>query len=179
MKLTLPFIGLATLATTAFAQSSSDPAIQNSLAAIQNIKQSVQVLIKELDAYHGGLVPLLPLALQVTKVDLNTKKAGNANEQLPDPLSHEQSETLVSTINSTLAVVNPKAVNKLKTKKKFTQPLGVDPLIQAFLQMLLDDHLRFSNAILSRTMPEDVAMTNVPMDVISNALQSGVGFFRD
>lgn len=157
---TLPILGLAFSLATA---QTTNPAVQNSLDAIDTIHSSVQTLITELRAYNGGLVPLVPLALQVTKVDLNTKAAAHANEQLPNPLTHADTQTLVHRINNTLAVVNPRAVSILETKKKYTEPLGVDPLIVAFLQMLLDDHLRFSNAILERVHARDVAETNVPM----------------
>ena len=177
MRLVPSLAGLALVfATTSIAQS-TNAAVQNSLEKIEAIHSSVQVLIKELNAYHGGYVGLLPLTLQVTKVDLNTKNAGNANEQLPNPLTHSDTVILVNRINNTLAVVNPKAVNILKTKKKFLEPMGVDPVVAGFLEMLLDDHFRFSNAILERVPARDVAMTNVPMDIISNALQQGVGFF--
>lgn len=162
MRPTLPLLGLALSLASVSAQS-TNPAVQNSLTAIDTIHSSVQTLITELDAYHGGLVPLVPIALQVTKVDLNTKAAAAANEQLPNPLSDADTQILVHRINNTLAVVNPIAVSTLKTKKKYTQPLGVDALIDAFLEMLLDDHLRFSNAVLERVPKRDVAETNVPM----------------
>lgn len=177
MKLSLPHLGLAVALATTPSIAQSNTAVQNSLAAIEAIHSSVQVLIGDLNAYHGGYVGLLKPALQVTKVDLNTKKAAEANNQLPNPLTDADTQTLVHRINNTLAVVNPKAVSLLKTKKKYTEPLQVDPLIAAFLQMLLDDHLKFSNAILERVPQKDVAETNVPMDIISNALQSGVGYF--
>lgn len=145
---------------------------------ITSLDQDVQDLTSMVRGYQGGLLAQGPLLLQLTKVHIATRKGGFDASTLPTTLlSESDAMRLIDHVNTTLSVDNPIAVNVLKSKKALFDASGTDPFIKAGLQILLDDHLYFSNEILERTPQDLIAEANEVVDVISNALQGGIAAF--
>jgi len=142
------------------------------------LDQDVQDLTSMVRGYQGGLIAQGPLLLQLTKVHIATRKGGYDASTLPTtPLSESDALRLIEHVNTTLAVDNPIAVDVLKSKKSLFDASGTDPFIKAGLQILLDDHLYFSNEVLERAPQDLIAEANQVVDVISNALQGGIAAF--
>ncbi|THW03930.1 hypothetical protein D6D26_03122 [Aureobasidium pullulans] len=145
---------------------------------ITSLDQDVQDLTSMVRGYQGGLLAQGPLLLQLTKVHIATRKGGFDASTLPTTLlSESDAMRLIDHVNTTLSVDNPIAVNVLKSKKALFDASGTDSFIKAGLQILLDDHLYFSNKILERTPQDSIAEANEVVDVISNALQGGIAAF--
>ncbi|THX80193.1 hypothetical protein D6D04_04720 [Aureobasidium pullulans] len=145
---------------------------------ITSLDQDVQDLTSMVRGYQGGLLAQGPLLLQLTKVHIATRKGGFDASTLPTTLlSESDAMRLIDHVNTTLSVDNPIAVNVLKSKKALFDASGTDVFIKAGLQILLDDHLYFSNEILERTPQDSIAEANEVVDVISNALQGGIAAF--
>lgn len=145
---------------------------------ITSLDQDVQALTTMVRAYEGGLAGQAPLLLQLTRVHIATRKGGFDAATLPTtPLAESDAIKLIEHVNNTLSVDNPIAVNVLVSKKALFDKSGTDPFIKAGLQILLDDHLYFSNEVLERTPQDLIAEANEVVDVISNALQQGIATF--
>jgi hypothetical protein len=142
------------------------------------LDQDVQALTSMVRGYQGGLIAQGPLLLQLTKVHIATRKGGYDASTLPTtPLSENDALRLIEHVNTTLSVDNPIAVDVLKSKKPLFEASGTVPFIKAGLQILLDDHLYFSNEVLERAPQDLIAEANQAVDVISNALQGGIAAF--
>jgi hypothetical protein len=142
------------------------------------LDQDVQALTSMVRGYQGGLIAQGPLLLQLTKVHIATRKGGYDASTLPTtPLSENDALRLIEHVNTTLSVDNPIAVDVLKSKKSLFEASGTVPFIKAGLQILLDDHLYFSNEVLERAPQDLIAEANQVVDVISNALQGGIAAF--
>lgn len=142
------------------------------------LDQDVQALTSMVRGYQGGLIAQGPLLLQLTKVHIATRKGGYDASTLPTtPLSENDALRLIEHVNTTLSVDNPIAVDVLKSKKPLFEASGTVPFIKAGLQILLDDHLYFSNEVLERAPQDLIAEANQVVDVISNALQGGIAAF--
>ncbi|KAG9943787.1 hypothetical protein KCU85_g8447, partial [Aureobasidium melanogenum] len=145
---------------------------------ITSLDQDVQALTDMVRDFQGGLIAQAPLLLQLTKVHIATRKGGYDAATLPStPLSESNALRIIDHVNTTLAVDNPIAVNVLESKKPLFDTSGTDPFIKAGLQILLDDHLYFSNEVLERTPQDLIAEANQVVDTISNALQGGIAAF--
>ncbi|KAG9532305.1 hypothetical protein KCU93_g1119, partial [Aureobasidium melanogenum] len=139
---------------------------------ITSLDQDVQTLTYMVRDFQGGLIAQGPLLLQLTKVHIATRKGGYDTSTLPTtPLSESDALRIIDHVNTTLAVDNPIAVNVLRSRKPLFDASGTDPFIKAGLQILLDDHLYFSNEVLERAPQDLVAKANQVVDTISNALQ--------
>lgn len=142
------------------------------------LDQDVQTLTSMVRGYQGGLIAQGPLLLQLTKVHIATRKGGYDASTLPTtPLSESDALRLIEHVNTTLSVDNPIAVDVLKSKKPLFEASGTVPFIKAGLQILLDDHLYFSNEVLERAPQDLITEANQVVDVISNALQGGIAAF--
>jgi hypothetical protein len=142
------------------------------------LDQDVQALTSMVRGYQGGLIAQGPLLLQLTKVHIATRKGGYDASTLPTtPLSENDALRLIEHVNTTLSVDNSIAVDVLKSKKPLFGASGTVPFIKAGLQILLDDHLYFSNEVLERAPQDLIAEANQVVDVISNALQGGIAAF--
>jgi hypothetical protein len=137
--------------------SASVDDVYNDITALD---QDVQDLTSMVRGYQGGLIAQGPLLLQLTKVHIATRKGGYAASTLPTtPLSESDALRLIEHV------------------KPLFDASGTDPFIKAGLQILLDDHLYFSNEVLERAPQDLIAEANQVVDVISNALQGGIAAF--
>lgn len=141
------------------------------------LDQDVQDLTADVRAYNGGLLAQSPLLLGVTKVHVATRKGYYDSKDLPRPLSETDATRLIDHVNNTLAIDNPIAVETLKGKKDLFDASGTSIFIKGGLQILLDDHLDFSNEVLERAPKSLEQDANSVVDVISDALRSGIEFF--
>ncbi|KAG9571022.1 hypothetical protein KCU71_g313, partial [Aureobasidium melanogenum] len=145
---------------------------------ITSLDQDVQTLTDMVRDFQGGLIAQGPLLLHLTKVHIATRKGGYDASTIPTtPLSESDALRIIEHVNTTLAVDNPIAVNVLKSKKPLFDASGTDPFIKAGLQILLDDHLYFSNEVLERAPQDLITESNRVVDTISNALQGGIAAF--
>jgi hypothetical protein len=170
----LPTISSLLLTVSAVLSATVDK-VYNDITALD---QEVQTLITMERAYQGGLLAQGPLLLQLTRVHIATRKGAYDASNLPTTvLSENDAVRLIDHVNTTLAVDNPIAVGVLKSKKALFDASGTDPFIKGGLQILLDDHLAFSNEVLKRTPQDVLAHANQVVHVITNALQSGIAAF--
>ncbi|KAG9958089.1 hypothetical protein KCU61_g8610, partial [Aureobasidium melanogenum] len=145
---------------------------------ITSLDQDVQTLTDMVRDFQGGLIAQGPLLLHLTKVHIATRKGGYDASTIPTtPLSESDALRIIEHVNTTLAVDNPIAVNVLKSKKPLFDASGSEPFIKAGLQILLDDHLYFSNEVLERAPQDLITEANRVVDTISNALQGGIAAF--
>lgn len=173
MRLLSTFGALLLSISTVFSASIDD--VYNDITTLDGDVQTLTDMVRD---FQGGLIAQAPLLLQLTKVHIATREGGYDASTLPTtPLSESDALRIIEHVNTTLAVDNPIAVNVLKSKKPLFDASGTDPFIKAGLQILLDDHLYFSNQVLERAPQDLIAEANQVVDVISNALQGGIAAF--
>lgn len=165
---------LPALATFATAQNETVQTVYDDITKIDN---AVLELTNTTQAYNGGFIPQLPLAIDFVPVHLATRKGFYDSLLLPDTLTNADALLLIEHVNQTLSVDNPAAVNVLISKKSLFDAEDSTPLIKAGLQLLLSDHLSFSNEVAKRIPAELQADGQEVIDVITVALQDGVTTF--
>ncbi|KAM0722307.1 hypothetical protein Q7P37_001748 [Cladosporium fusiforme] len=167
MRLSLFF--LATVA----AASQVDVVIDDVTALDQDVKD----LTAGVRAYNGGLLAQSPLLLGLTKVHIATRTGYYDSKSLPRPLTETDATRLIDHVNATLAIDNPIAVEVLIGKKNLFEAAGTTVFIKGGLEILLDDHLKFSNEVLDRA-PEGLEGDGQEVvDVITRALENGIKEF--
>lgn len=147
------------------------------IADITALDRDVQSLTAKVRAFNGGLIPQIPQLFGLTEVHLATRKGYYAATQLPRPLTSSDGRRIIDHVNVTLAIDNPIAVSVLESKKTLFDAAGTSPAIKLGLQVLLSDHLAFSNEVLERAAASELADGNAVVDVITNALQHGIETF--
>lgn len=167
------FLNVFLISATTVLSSQVDVVIDD----ITALDQDVQSLTAKVRAYNGGLIPQVPQLFGLTEVHLATRKGYYAATQLPRPLTESDGQRIIDHVNATLAIDNPIAVQVLESKKPLFDAAGTSPFIKAGLQVLLDDHLAFSNEVLERAPASELQDANEVVDVISNALQHGIETF--
>jgi hypothetical protein len=169
----LSLLNILLLSATAILASQVDVVIDD----ITALDQDVQSLTAKVRAYNGGLIAQTPQLLGLTQVHLATRKGYYSATTLPCPLTEEDGARIIEHVNETLAIDNPIAVEVLESKKQLFDAAGTTPVIRAGLNLLLSDHLAFSNEVLERAPASQLAEANAVVDVISNALQHGINVF--
>lgn len=144
---------------------------------VTKIDNAVLELTASTQAYNGGFIPQLPLAIDFVPVHLATRKGFYDSLLLPQTLTVSDAQRLIEHVNNTLSVDNPAAVNVLKGKKSLFDAEHSTPLIKAALQLLLSDHLAFSNEVAKRVPAELQEDGQKVIDVITIALEDGVETF--
>ncbi|KAI7622665.1 Pre-mRNA-splicing factor, partial [Hortaea werneckii] len=76
-----------------------------------------------------------------------------------------------------IPIDNPRAVDTLISKKPQIEEVGDETIIKAGIQLLLSDHLSFSDEVLKRTPADVLLQANEVVDVITVALRKGVVAF--
>lgn len=166
-----PFLFLASLAAAAASQV--DVVIDDVTALDQDVKD----LTAGVQAYNGGLLAQTPLLPGLTKVHIATRTGYYDSKELPRPLSVTDAGRLIDHVNATLAIDNPIAVKTLVDKKELFAAAGTTLVIKGGLQVLLDDHLKFSNEVLERAPEGLEAEGQEVVDVITRALEGGIEAF--
>lgn len=154
-----------------------NPQVDTVYNTITEINQNVDELTAKTHAYNGGLIAQLPLAIDFLPVHLATRKGFYDSLLLPDLLTDSDALRLIEHVNNTLSIGNPEAVRVLKTKKRLFDAEHSTPLIRAGLQLILGDHLSFSNEVAKRVPVELQAGGQEVIDVITVALEDGVETF--
>ncbi|KAI6806426.1 hypothetical protein KC367_g3429 [Hortaea werneckii] len=144
---------------------------------VTNIDESVQKLISATEAYQGGLLSQAPIAIDFVPTHLATRKGFYDSLLLPSTVSESDAHALVEHVNNTLAIDNPRAVDTLISKKPQIEKVGDEGIIKAGIQLLLSDHLSFSDEVLKRTPADVLPQANDVVDVITVALRKGVDAF--
>lgn len=163
------------LSVTAVSSSQVDIVIDD----ITALDKDVQSLTFKVRAYNGGLIPQVPQLFGLTEVHFATRKGYYSATSLPRPLTDNDAARIVEHVNETLAIDNPIAVEVLESKKQLFDSAGTRPFIKAGLELLLSDHLAFSNEVLQRAPESQLQQANDVVDVISNALQHGINTFAE
>lgn len=153
------------------------PQVDTVYETVTKIDNAVIELTASTESYNGGFIPQLPLAIDFVPVHLATRKGFYDSLLLPNTLTTADASRLIEHVNQTLSVDNPAAVNVLKGKKDLFDAEHSTPLIKAALQLLLSDHLSFSNEVAKRVPAELVAEGQKVIDVITVALEDGVQTF--
>lgn len=169
----LSIFNILLLSATAVSSSQVDVVIDD----ITALDKDVQSLTAKVRAYNGGLIAQTPQLFGLTQVHLATRKGYYSATTLPRPLTENDGARLIEHVNETLAIDNPIAVEVLESKKSLFDAAGTSPIIKGGLELLLSDHLAFSNEVLERAPPSQLADANAVVDVISNALQHGINTF--
>lgn len=157
--------------------AAQNPQVDTVYNTITKINVAVDELTAQTQAYNGGFVQQLPLAIDFVPVHLATRKGFYDSLLLPDTLTDADAQRLIEHVNNTLSVGNPEAVRVLKTKKSLFDEEHSTPLIKAGLQLLLSDHLSFSNEVAKRVPAELQADGKEVIDIITVALEDGVTTF--
>lgn len=165
---------LPALATFVAAQTASVETVYNTITKIDN---AVLNLTAATQAYQGGFVQQLPLAIDFVPVHLATREGFYDSLLLPQNLTDADALLLIEHVNKTLSVDNPKAVKVLESKKSLFDSELSTPLIKAGLQLLLSDHLSFSDEVAKRIPAGLQADGQEVIDVITVALEDGVKTF--
>lgn len=169
---------IASLSACTFGQSTNTQ-VNTVYADVTSIDNHVQDLIAATQDYNGSYIGLVPIGIDFVPVHLATRKGYYDSLPLPSQLSESDASLLIDHVNKTLSIDNPRAVNTLKSKKPLLQPKGLDPFIKSGLQLLLSDHLSFSNEVGKR-VPQDLQPeAQQVVNVITVALQDGIAYFSD
>lgn len=144
---------------------------------IVNLDNAVKQLTASTAAYTGGVLLVQGIDFTIVEAKL-TQGNADVTQLPPGQLSVSDTQSLVDLVASTLAIDNPRAVKTLKSKKQLIDAVpGQMLIVREGLQTLLDGHLYFSNQVLQRTPPAQLAEVQYYVDVISDALQDGVNAF--
>lgn len=144
---------------------------------VTSLDEDVKDLTAGVEAYNGGLLAQSPLLLGLTKVHIATRTGYYDSKSLPNPLSEEDANRLIDHVNGTLAVDNPIAVKTLIGKKDLFEAAGTTVFIKGGLEILLDDHLAFSDEVLKRAPEGTGSVGREVVDVITRALENGIEEF--
>ncbi|KAF2718267.1 hypothetical protein K431DRAFT_287772 [Polychaeton citri CBS 116435] len=163
-----------TFAAIALSQSPQTQVIYDDVTSID---EHVKTLTTATAAYQGGLLSQAPLAIDFVPVHLATRKGYYDSLSLPAQVSIADASRIIEHVNQTLSIDNPKAVDTLISKKALFDQAGSDLFIKSGLELLLSDHLSFSNEVLKRAPAELVDEANQVVGVITVALQKGIDTF--
>ncbi|KAI5358391.1 Putative Cell wall mannoprotein [Septoria linicola] len=179
MKLLSTLISLSIfLLPTTFAQSTTTPSVNTVYADISTINSRVLALTAATQSYSGGLVNQLPFLIDFGPLYLATRKGFYDSLLLPNPLTASDAQLLISHVNETLAINNPKAVEVVKSKKPLFDEAGTSPVVKEGLELLLFAHLGFSDEVAKRVKDAgQKAEGQRVIDVITVALQDGIAFY--
>lgn len=144
---------------------------------IINLNAAVVDLTAATQAYQGGLLSAVSPAISFVVVEARLTLGVTDSGLLPSSISDSDTQDLIDTVASTLAINNPKAVSVLKSKKALFDASGQSPTVELGLQALLAGHLTFENNILQRCPADKVQGVQNVADIITRALQDGINTF--
>lgn len=126
-----------------------------------------------------GLVEGTPVLATVGAIHVVNRK-GFADANLSGPVNQADTNRIVTTVENTVGVSIPKAVDILVSKKPNFVASGQQQVTIASLQLLLNDHDTFSAALVAKTYKGDATLnqrTTAVVDKIHNAIQSGINVY--
>ena len=148
------------------------------IADIIALDAQVKILTASVTTYTGGIINAVPPAIDFVSVEARLSKADVDGRLLsPSTLSVADTQDIVNTVASTLAVDNPAAVDELKQKKAVIVASGGGLIVQAALRALLAGHLELTNSITTRTPASELASVQRVADIITVALEDGINSF--
>jgi hypothetical protein len=145
---------------------------------IITLNNAVVDLDAAVQAYQGGLLSAVAPGISFVVVEARLTK-GDADTALlpPSTLSDSDTQDIIDTVASTLAINNPKAVSDLIAKKPLFDAAGASPIIELGLQALLAGHLSFAQQILNRSPADKYQGVENVANIITVALQNGINTF--
>merc|ERR1712014_319061 len=156
---------------------SRPPRPRSYMGTSPTLTKTSKKLISATEAYQGGLLSQAPIAIDFVPTHLATRKGFYDSLLLPSTVSESDAQAVVEHVNNTLAIDNPRAVETLISKQPQIEDVGDEGIIKAGIQLLLSDHLSFSDEVLKRTPADVLPQANEVVDVITVALRKGVDAF--
>lgn len=145
---------------------------------ITTLDNNVQALTAQTALYTGGLIAAAPLLVSLTTVYLSLLQGVTDSALLPSSISESDAQSLISHVNSTLAVDNPIAVKTLEGKAELFKDQNLQDAIAASLGLLLAGHEAFTNNVLQR-LPEGQSENGQDVtEIITVALTEGIHYFE-
>lgn len=173
MKFIQPTIILS-LISSAIAYTTMSQVIDD----VISLNSAVVDLTAAVAAYQGGLFTAISPAISFVVVEARLTKGVTDTRLLPpSTLSESDTQDLIDTVASTLAINNPKAVAGLKAKKALIDASYQTSIVKIALQTLLSGHLQFEEQIVQRSPASKVAGVQAVADIITVALQDGINTF--
>lgn len=172
MKFT-PSTIILSLVSSVIALTSVDQVIND----IINLNSAVVDLTAATAAYQGGLFDSIPQGFDFIVVEARLTQGDTDSGLLPPALSESDTQDLIDTVASTLAINNPKAVQTLKSKKALIDASHETAVVELGLQALLAGHLDFTQHIVSRSPASKIQAVRDVANIITVALQGGINTF--
>lgn len=173
MKFSRPAIFLS-LISSAVAYTDISQVIDD----VVSLNSAVVDLTAAVEAYQGGLFSAISPAINFVIVEARLTKGVTDTHLLPPTtLSEGDTQDLIDTVASTLAINNPKAVAQLKAKKALIDASYQTSIVELGLQALLKGHLDFEQQIVQRSPASKVKGVRDVADIITVALQDGINTF--
>lgn len=147
------------------------------IADIVGLNAAVVDLTAATAAYQGGLFNSISQAIDFTVVEARLTQGDADTGLLPPSLTDSDTQDIIDTVASTLAINNHKAVAQLIAKKSLIESSGEVSIVEVALEALLAGHLTFEQHIITRSPADSVQGVENVTSIITDALQNGINAF--
>ena len=158
---------------------------QDIISDVNAIDSGVKTQTSDVSSFNSGSFPAsllngVPIFVDVVSIHVSNRK-GFLDATTASTFSEDDSIAIVHTVENTVVVSIPNAVNILKSKKQLFEEAGQTPVVIASLELLLNDHDTFSAAVLEKLTLDanTLAEANAGVALIHNALEDGIAFFKE
>ncbi|KAH6723298.1 hydrophobic surface binding protein A-domain-containing protein [Leptodontidium sp. MPI-SDFR-AT-0119] len=167
------FLFATTTLAAAIPSSPSAKLIYSDLVALDN---SVLSLKSSIENYTGGLLTATPILGGITAVHLANRKA-YTDALIIHKATLSDSKIIVDFVSDTLAKHIPQSVDILESKKELFEKDQLEGTVVGSLKLLKYDHDTLSAALVEKVDPAVLPQAKVAVEVIDDALDSGIATF--
>jgi hypothetical protein len=150
------------------------------IADITDLDNQVKELTTDLNNLNLGLFTLLQaltVSNQFTAVHNSNRQAYNDALLITTAFSDSDSAAIVSLVQKTLVIDNPKAVSICKQKKPIFQLLLQSSTVLSDLKTLMNDHISLSAALMQWVAPSQQQAGTAAVQTITDSLQSAIDYY--
>ncbi|TGO67670.1 hypothetical protein BOTNAR_0037g00060 [Botryotinia narcissicola] len=170
------------LATMAVAVSAAPAAASKSVTTADSVIADITSIDAQVLILTSAVGDVKEKTLDSSTVDVDFTSLHVANQQgvtdaaLEAPASSEDSSRVVATIEATLSIDIPDAIDALEAKKEyFTSDQRT--VVLAWLVVLQSDYNTFGGLLIKRTSEDVIPRAEAAAKLIGDAISAGIAFY--
>ncbi|KAF7932842.1 uncharacterized protein EAE98_004141 [Botrytis deweyae] len=170
------------LATMAVAVSAAPAAAVKSVTTADSVITDITNIDAQVLILTSAVGQVKEKTLDSSTVDVDFTSLHVANQQgvtdaaLEDPANSEDSTRVVVTIEETLSIDIPDAIDALKAKKEFFTS-DQRTVVLAWLVVLQSDYNTFGGLLIKRTSEDVIPRAEAAAKVIGDAISAGIAYY--
>ncbi|KAF7924848.1 hypothetical protein BELL_0483g00050 [Botrytis elliptica] len=170
------------LATMAVAVSAAPGAAVKSVTTADSVITDITNIDAQVLILTSAVGQVKEKTLDSSTVDVDFTSLHVANQQgvtdaaLEDPANSEDSTRVVVTIEETLSIDIPDAIDALKAKKEFFTS-DQRTVVLAWLVVLQSDYNTFGGLLIKRTSEDVIPRAEAAAKLIGDAISAGIAYY--